>query len=443
MPVVLLLAVAVHASAQTLSLKQCIQYARENNSNLKIASVESAISRKKVTQQIGKMLPQIDASGNVTNNLEIATTMLPGEIVGEPGTYVPVKMGTKYAATGSLELSQSILDASFWTGLHSADLNNTQSELNVQKTEESTLYDACLAYYRALVVQKQWENLKVILAVSKQSLESTTLRFQNGMAKKIDVDKIRVSYNSTYTQVQQAEMNYRQALNNLKYAIGMPVDSTVVLADTLTEPTQLPVAGVPPSDAVLNNRIDYRLQQINLDVQQADKWNNIAAYLPTVSLFARYNYNAMSQNFDIFETGSDWYRSSAIGVQVKIPIFSGFQRLSKVSQSALNVEKAEESLKLKEQSIKVELSNYEIQYRSALDNITIQKETMLLAQSVYSNTQLDYKEGKSSSLDLVQAESALRETQNTYYSKLLAFHTAKLDMEKAKGTLIDFINNLN
>lgn len=151
----------------------------------------------------------------------------------------------------------------------------------------------------------------------------------------------------------------------------------------------------------------------------------------------------MRSAYDVFQSGKEWYKSSAIGLQLTIPIFSGFQRLSKVSESELNIEKAQESIKLKQQAIKVELSNYEIQYKTASDNIKNEKENLLLAESVYQNTQLEFQQGRSSSLDLVQVESSLRETQNNYYSKLLTLHTAKLDMERAKGTLITFINNLH
>jgi outer membrane protein TolC len=103
---------------------------------------------------------------------------------------------------------------------------------------------------------------------------------------------------------------------------------------------------------------------------------------------------------------------------------------------------AEDNLKLTEQSIKVEVSNYEIQYHNALDNIKNEKENLTLAESVYNNTQLEFQQGTASSLDLVQAESAFREAQNTYFNKLLNLYIARLDVEKSKGSLMNFINNL-
>ena len=97
---------------------------------------------------------------------------------------------------------------------------------------------------------------------------------------------------------------------------------------------------------------------------------------------------------------------------------------------------------LTEQSIKVDISNYEIQYKNALDNINREKENLDLAESVYKNTQLEYQHGTGSTLDLIQSESSYMVAQNTYFNKLLNLYIAHIEFEKAKGSLTSFINNL-
>ena len=439
-----LLVLYLPASAQKYSLKQCIEYAKQNNSNIKIASLNSEVSGKHVKEQVGNALPQIDVSGSLSNNLIVNTSLLPGELLGgAPGTFIPVKMGTKYSATGSIQLTQKIFDPSVWIGLKAAKLSADMSRQNIQQTDEQTFYNVSSAYYRAMVIQKQLDNLHAILVASEQSLKSTVLRYKNGMAKKIDTDKIRVSYNNTKSQVEQTELNCKQALNNLKYSMGMSVDSNIVISDTLPETISEKFGeNAEQSGNLFENRIDYQMRKSIVALYEADKLNNIAAYLPTLSFFANYGYQAMRSEFDIFKSGKEWYTSSAVGLNLKIPIFSGFGRWAKVEQSQLNIEVAQENLRLSEQSIKVEITNYNIQYRTALDNIQNEKENLALAESVYKNTQLEFSQGVGSSLDLVQAESSLREAQNNYYTKLLNLYVAKLDKEKAEGTLINYINNL-
>jgi outer membrane protein TolC len=439
--IILFVVLSLPLFGQTFSLKQCIEYAKQNNSNIKIAYLDADVSGKVVNEQIGKALPQIDLTGSLDDKLKITTQLLPGELMGKPGTYVPVQFGTKYNVSAGLSLTQKIFDPSFWVGLKAAKISKSMSEQNIQKTDEQAIYDVGTAYYRASIIKKQLENLQIILAASERTLKSTELKYQNGLVKKIDVDKIKVSYNNTNSQVQQTELSYKQALNNLKYYMGMPVDSSIVISETLPDYTDAS-AQTSTNENFVENRVDYQIGKTNIALYEADKQNNISAYLPSLSFYANYSYQAMRSEFDFFKSGKEWYNSSAIGLELKIPIFSGFQRYSRVEQSQLNIEKAVENLKLTEQSIKVELSNYYIQFRNAIDNIKNEKENLALAESVYKNTQLEFSQGAGSSLDLVQTESSLRETQNNYYNKLLTLYIAKLDLEKSQGTLINFINNL-
>ncbi len=439
---ILFLVLYIPIFSQTYSLKECLEYAKGNNSNIKIAYLDADASSEVVWEQTGKGLPQINLSGTLEDKLKITTQLIPGEFFGKPaGSFIPVKFGTKYNAVGTATLTQKIFDGSFWVGLKAAKISEDLSQQNIQKISEQTLYDVSSAYYRALIIQKRLENLKLILNASERTLKSTELKYQNGLAKKIDVDKIKVSYNNTNSQVQQTELSYNQALNNLKYFMGMPVENKIILTDELPDYIN-EFALANSNDNVAEQRVDYQMLKTNLRLYEADKQNNIFAYLPTLNFYANYSYQAMRSQFDIFKSGGEWFNSSAVGLELKIPVFSGFQKYSKIQQSQLNIEKTQESLKRTEQAIKVEVSNYYIQFKNALDNIENEKENLALAESVYSNTQLAFSQGTGSSLDLVQSESALRETQNNYYSKLLTLYLAKLDLEKSQGTLINFINNL-
>jgi len=425
---------------KSFTLKQCVEYANKNNGNVINANYDVAIAEKKVNEQIGTMLPQIDASGNYTDNLKQNTTLLPGEMMGQPGTKVPVTMGTKHNVSGNVQLTQKIFDPTFGAALEASKISKQQAEQTLYKTNEQTAFNISGIYYQTLVIEKQKNSLRATLNASEKSLASTILKYQNGMAKKVDVDKIRVSYNNTKSQLQQYELSYKQSLNTLKFQMGMPVDSLVVLSDTVLN-IQYQALEIETDSFNFENRVDYKLQKIGLSANETDRKRNIAGYLPSLSFNANYGYNAMRNSFDFTKSGGQWYPSSSIGLTLKVPIFDGLQRHARVSQSKLNIEKSKVTIHLTEQSIQVDISNYEMQYRNAIDNIRNEKDNLDLAESVYKNTQLEYQQGVSSPLDLVQAESSYRESQNNYYNKLLNLYIARIELEKAKGNLLNFINN--
>lgn len=424
------------------SLKECLEYAGANNRNLKISGYELNVAQSKINEQLGAYLPQVNVTASLDDNLKLNKQLLPAEMFGgTPGTYKAVSFGTKYNVAAGAQVTQSIFDPQFFVALKTAKTNRMLSEQSLKKSHEQVTYNISIGFYQALIIQKQLNVLKSTLNTSEEMLKSVELRRKNGMAKQIDVDKLKVSYNNTQSMLRRTELSYGQSLNNLKYQMGMPLDSTIVLPDAVPDITfdRQPTGSV--TDSTIESRSDYQMLKTSLSLTELDKKKQQASFLPILSVYGTYSYSAMNKEFKFYESDQRWFNSSSIGLKLSVPIFSGFQKHQRVNQSKINIAKSQENLKLTEQSIRLQISNYEIQYRNALDNIQNESENFELAKRVYESTQLECKEGVSKTLDLVQAESALREAQNSYFNKLLSLYIAKIDFEQSKGNLENFVNN--
>ncbi len=435
--------VNINSNAQNFSLQQCINYANTHNSQIIIAEQDIAISESKTKAQLGSMLPSITGAAGYTNNIKQSTTLIPVSAFGEGVGYYEVHMGTKHNITAGLSANQKIIDPAFFSRIKEAQVNETLSEQTVQQTREQVIYNISKAYFKALIIQKRTNIIEATLSASEESLLLTQQKYETGITKKIDVDKIQVSTNNTRTQLQQNQMNYNQTLNILRYYMGYPVDKIIDLADTKLEAVFTEKSQYIYADFSIANKVDYQIQQTQLLMRELEKKQSVSAYYPTLSFSAAYNYNSMNQEFNFFKSDATWYNSSNIGFSLKVPVFEGFQKKQKLYQAKINILKAKENLKLTEQSLKVDISNYEIQYQNALESIHDQKSNMDLAQSVYNDTYRQYQEGIGTSLELIQAEASLRESQNNYFSRLLDLFVARLDLEQSKGNLINFVNNPN
>src|SRR5574343_926620 len=94
-----LTAFSTNAYAQkSFTMDEALSYALENNVNIKKAKIDQTIAQQKVYETIGIGLPQINLQGKYNYFLNIPVQLLPGEIFGQPGTYVPVKFGQKQTA---------------------------------------------------------------------------------------------------------------------------------------------------------------------------------------------------------------------------------------------------------------------------------------------------------------------------------------------------------
>jgi outer membrane protein TolC len=430
------------AEEYVLSLHQCIEYAGTHSGALKIRVFEQGIAREKVAESVGAALPQINASGTVDDNEIVATQLLPGEILGQPGTFVPVKFGTKYSFNAGVQLTQMVINPAFWTSLKTTKMGVRLAQQNTQKTAEQLAYSISKLYYQTLILQKQVNILKANLEANEKMLTSVELHYQNGMAKKSDVDKIRLARNNTKSRLQQMELSVEQSLNSMKYLLGMPIDHPLKISDSALILEREVPAAIDLSGRAHEKRIDYQILQTELRVQKSGRRSIVAAFLPSLSMYARYNYQAQRQTFNVFQADQDWFKSAVIGFSLSLPLFDGLQKKSRIDQANLNVSIAEENVKQMEQAIALDVSNAEIQYRNAMENIRNEKDNWKLAEDVYADTRLQYQQGTGSPLDLIQAETSLKEAQNNYISKLFTLYGARIDLEYSKGTLKNFIQEI-
>lgn len=432
-----------------LSLTDCINYAHENNSDIKKASIEEEKSGKKINEVIGSGLPQVTLSGNLVNNLELPTTLINGDYFGAPGTMIAAKFGTKYSYTFTGEVTQMIFNGSFWVGLSAAKYSNRYYQQNRELVSENVEYDVATAYYQILVVQKQIQLLQQNQKLISKSLSDTKLLFENGKTKEVDVDRINVSLNNIEYQLKKANEALNQSYRYLKFKMGMPVASEISLADSsYFSQDSLLVQSINTLEyekddiVAFDNRNDYKILQTSLELQTLDKKNQIAQFLPSISAFGSYSYSGLRTGFDLFDSKKEWFKYYSVGLQFRLPIFTGGQTIAKIQQSSLNVDALNEEVKKVENGINLQVSNAITKYNNAFDNTKTNKLNINLAKKVYDITFLEYKEGVTNAASLVDAETKLREAQTNFVNSLLELYVAKFDLEKARGTLTSYLKNI-
>lgn len=428
------------AFAEGYSLKQCVEFANKANGNIINANLDVEIAGYKVKEQIGSMLPQIDGSASYTDNLLLATTLLPGELAGAPGTMVPIQFGTQHNMNGGIQLTQKLFDPSFPVALKASKISESQARESLKLTKEQSAYGISATYYQTLVIGKQLNALRANLNSSAKLLASTELKFNAGMAKQIDVDKIRVNYNNLKSQVQQSELYYRYSVNNLKYLMGMSKDREIYLTDTTMNLSNETLESILDGFNI-ENRSEFQLQKIGLQAYEAEKDRNKSGYLPSLNFSANLGAMAMRKQFNFFDSSEKWYANSSLVFSLRVPIFDGLQRQQRIAQSNLNIMKSKVKIAQSEHSILLDLNNVENQYKTAVNNMQNEKGNLDLAEKVYKNTQLQYQQGTATTLELVQSENSYNESTNNYYAKLLNLYIARINLEQCKGNLLNYINN--
>jgi outer membrane protein TolC len=82
----------------------------------------------------------------------------------------------------------------------------------------------------------------------------------------------------------------------------------------------------------------------------------------------------------------------------------------------------------------MEINNARIQYHNAKKRLDNRKRNLELAERIYNTTQIKYKEGVGSSLEINQAEQSLFDSQRNHTQALYELLSAQFSLNKALGT---------
>jgi len=433
---IFLCSIGISANAQvtTLTLKDAVTYALQNKAEAKKAKLEVENSEYQIQEVRSRALPQISANGNLTYNPVIQTTVIDGAGFGAPGTTIQAAFGQKWTSTAGISLTQAIFDQAVFTGLKAARSTRQFYQINDQLTEEQVIERVANNYYQ-VYVQRQ----KLILLDSNY-VNTTKVRdiikgqFDNGLAKKIDLDRVSVKMSNISTQRQQILNAVELQENALKFYIGMPIETEIEIPQTEFEVTPAALSEAPNTA----NRTEYLLLKKQEELLIFQKKSVEAQYYPSLSLSAGYNYIGQGPEMPWFAKPADgvyWSDFSSIGLNLRVPIFTGFGTRAKVRQADVQIRSLQEDIKDTQLSLDLEYKNATTQIKNSLITIENQRENMTLAGEILSNTKNNYLQGLASLTDLLDAENASIEAQNNYTSAVLDYKLAEVALIKSKGEL--------
>ncbi|MES2650711.1 MAG: TolC family protein [Bacteroidota bacterium] len=415
---------------QKITLSDALTFALQNNTKIRKSRLDIEGGKYKVEEVRSQALPQLTGTSGLTYNPIIGQ-----QVVDFGGQLQTLKFGQKWNSTAGIQLSQQLFNQQVFTGLQAARSSEEYYNLTAQLTEEQIIELVANNYYQVLVNRQQLtvidNNIKNVKVVEK----IISNQYQNGLAKKIDVDRIKVNLTNLETQREQTLNGITQLENQLKFSMGMPVNNPIILPETeLTEVTQLPQF----TDSIaLANRTEIKLLDNQDKLLALQRKAYVAEYYPSLALSGNYTYSSQSGGFDFLSSNNSaiGFGSSAVGLTLKVPIFNGFLTRSKVRQADVNIKKAQQDRVETKNSLNMEYENAKIQLRNSLNTITSQKKNVDLAQEIYHSTQNNYNNGLATLTDLLDTETSLTQAQNSYTQALLNYKIAEIQLIKSNGNI--------
>jgi len=421
-----------------LTLEESIRYALENNVDAKNAQLETLKAKATIIERRSQGLPQINGSVGVVHNAAIPVVFVPNEgPFFQPdieSDVLPLRLGVSLTSSVAVQATQMIFDGSYFVGLQAAKTYKMLTEFDRLKTEIDVKEGVKKSYYSVLVNDQRRRLIEANLGRLDTLLKETEALFQAGFVEKIDVSRIRVQRNNLKTELDKVLAATVISVELFKIQIGLPTGTEVELLDSLGSMVELADArGLFEIQG--DQRVELNQLATNIDLVKLDLKNNLVQYIPRLNANATYQRNAAGARFGSLLESDRYFTGAFLGATLSIPIFDGLAKSARIQQNRVQIKQLENQYNFAKENIEVEKFAARANLKNSLAALEVQGENRELAMEVFRMAKIKYEEGVGSNLEVVEADSALKEAETNYFSALYDALIAKVDLEKALGIL--------
>lgn len=421
------------AQERRLSMNEAAAIALENNSDVKVALLGQQQTGQKVREAYGYLLPEISAEGTYIRNTKLPVFYLPGSFLGMPEAgNIAVEIGEKNVYEGYLKFQMPIFNGAIYPGIKAAKTEEKMNTENIRNVKIKTVTDVKKAYLNILFLDRQLSLAEQSYERAKQRQGEVKRLFIQGLSADVDTLTAYIGVENIAPQIFKLKNAIANASEALKYLMGTDLKEKIILTDSLFIPEEEYDEDI---NGVIRKALTGRpeVKMLEYGIEAAGELKNIqsAGHLPVLSAFGRLKIEAQSGDYKFSQY--DWPTSSLVGLQLSVPLFSGFRVDAKVEQAEIEKLKAGEQLKNFREYLNVEIKTALSNMLEAKKNIDARSKTVTLAERNYSIMQSRFKNGLARLSDMQDAELMLKEARNNYTNEVYGYLIVKIDFEKASG----------
>ena len=415
---------------EKLTLGQCLNIGIENNLSLKIAKGEIVKGKHNISENRSRLLPQINFSASLNDNFDPPVSVTDGTAYGK--TYNVTKT-LQYNSSAALALQMPLYSQTALTAISIAKTLDQLNQLSYEKAREDLMVQISKMYY---LIQNTTEQISIVndnIRRFKELRDITQAFYDNGMALEIDLKRINVKIETMDVQLANAKAMLSEQYNMLKYVMDYPAEKDIVVEEKVVDKVD---------DAQLTglntNLYELQLLQKKLDMAELQKKMAKDGYLPTLALSANWAYTAYTDKFKNWchsGESNHWYRSNGIGLQLRVPVFDGFEKRSKIRKAQADIDNAKLSYENALKSMQTQYANAINDLANNQRNYVKQRDNYRLAEGIYGVTVDRYREGIVSMVEVLQDEMSMSDAQNNYLTAHYNYQVSNLAVLKLTGKL--------
>ncbi len=445
-------------SAQTvkrLTLEDCIRLGLEKNPQIKIAEAQIEGARGKEISVRANLIPKVTATGSA-----VTSNMLPNLKTGEPQLmpttfpFANTQMdplppdhihfiafpGFEFTSDREGEIYIGKVEATWpiftggriWNGYQAAQLEHKVQEKELIKQKLELIYQIKQAFYGALLAKEMVEVMDQSLATMSAHYRQVQDLYAEGMVSNLDLLQVEAKLASLKPQQIEVHNGLKLARLGLANILSLELDEPPEVVGELKYEPRGPADPEAYFELGLKDRPE--IQTMDLREEQTKRMLKIAraGYIPTVALFANYQWNRgqlMPPNED------EWIEGYQAGVAVTIPIFDGLATQGEIKSARSQIKQIEAGKRALALGIETEVRSALLTLNATEEKVEAGRISVGSAEKSYQAAKDRYAVGMANNLDVMDAEVSLIQARAQYLQAVFDHELARANLEKAIGRM--------
>ncbi|MCP3168367.1 TolC family protein [Myxococcus qinghaiensis] len=407
------------APPPVLTLEDALIQARKENLDLKAAQARLRQADTASRKAWAGYLPTIAVGAAIIRNSN-AAVIPPGPLGPEPVVIQPLVQRQFQA-----ELRQAIIAPQLWAGIQAAYKSETVAALNVEQARREILFGVAQAYYGAAAQAQAVTVQERLVELNGARAKDTKVRFDAGTVTRVALLRAE----QDLSRAEQDLIRARNALASAKLVLAtlLALDSADFEVAPPPEP-QVPVK--TESDVLvqrsLEQRADVAAARETTELARINKRGVLFSYLPTVGLTGTWriaNAAGFAGRADVWliTLGANW------------TLWDGGLREANLTESSARIVEAQANARKAELTAREEVKRSQLDLESALANRLKAEQTVELARESQRLTDVSFKAGVATYLEVADANTALTSAEIGLVSERLQASVAALRLLRSVG----------
>lgn len=392
---------------EVLTLEQCKELAYQNNLKSKQAQANLEAAKETKKEAFTKYFPNVSATGSyfkMNKPLVDIEINMPG-LLPAP---IPVS-GIEDGYVGMAMAAQPIFaGGQIVNGNKLAQIGVDVSELQRQKSIDDVSLQTEQYYYNLITLNEKTKTLNILDEQLSSIANDVQNAYNAGLCNKSDLLSIQLKQNEIKNNKIKV-LNGQKVLQMLLAQL-MKVSTDSFLIDTnLSKQITLPEEVFIEPQAAVNNRIEMKLLDKNVEANHLQEKMKIGSYLPTVAVGATFVHNNVMEDFTKEEQSF-----GRLFATVNVPISDWWGGTHAIRAQKAKRQMAEYQRQEAQEMLMIQISQVYSELMEAYDQIKINQESVAVAEENFRLNKDYFEAGTITLSDLLNAQSELQKSRDSY-----------------------------